>query len=62
MSRSKTGLKKKVSVTAKDTLANAIRIGDPVSYAKAVKAIIATDGIVEQATENELAEAAARRT
>jgi threonine synthase len=55
----KTGFKKKVKVTAEDTLANAIRIGDPVSYAKAVKAIAATDGIVEQATENELAEAAA---
>jgi threonine synthase len=55
----KTGFKKKVKVTAEDTLANAIRIGDPVSYAKAVKAIAETDGIVEQATENELAEAAA---
>ena len=49
----------KVSVTAQDTLANAIRIGDPVSYSKAVKAIQETNGVVEQATENELAEAAA---
>lgn len=49
----------KVAVTAQDTLANAIRIGDPVSYQKAVKAIQETDGVVEQATEQELAEAAA---
>ena len=55
----KNGFKEKISVTAQDTLANAIRIGDPVSYAKAEKAIIETDGIVEQATENELAAAAA---
>ena len=46
-------------MTAQDTLANAIRIGDPVSYAKAERAIVETDGIVEQATENELAAAAA---
>jgi threonine synthase len=56
----KNGFKEKVSVTAKDTLASAIRIGDPVSYAKATRAIIDTDGIVEQATENELAAAAAQ--
>lgn len=56
----KTGFKEKVSKTAGDTLASAIRIGDPVSYAKATKAIVETDGIVEQATENELAAAAAQ--
>lgn len=55
----KTGFKQQINVTAQDTLANAIRIGAPVSYAKAVKAIVETDGIVEQATENELAAAAA---
>ncbi|PHQ33793.1 threonine synthase [Rhodopirellula bahusiensis] len=55
----KNGFAEKVSVTAQDTLANAIRIGDPVSYAKAVKAVQETNGIVEQATENELAEASA---
>lgn len=53
------GFKSKVSVTASDTLANAIRIGDPVSYVKAVKAIEETDGIVEQASEDELAAASA---
>lgn len=55
----KIGFKEKVSVTAQKTLANAIRIGNPISYAKAIKAIQETDGIVEQATENELAAAAA---
>jgi threonine synthase len=55
----KNGFKEKISITAQDTLANAIRIGNPVSYEKAIKAITATDGIVEQATENELAAAAA---
>lgn len=49
----------KISVTAQDTLANAIRIGDPVSYQKAVTAINESNGVVEQATEDELAEAAA---
>ena len=55
----KTGFKERINVTAQDTLANAIRIGSPVSYEKAVKAIMETDGIVEQATENELAAASA---
>jgi threonine synthase len=50
----------KTSVTAGETLANAIRIGDPVSYEKAVKAVQETDGIVEQATEQELAAASAK--
>lgn len=55
-----TGFSHKVSVTAQDTLANAIRIGDPVSYQKAVVAIQESGGIVEQASEEELTEAAAR--
>ncbi len=49
----------KVSIQAKNTLASAIQIGDPVSYEKAVQALQATDGIVEQASEHELANAAA---
>lgn len=56
----KNGFSDKVSLTAGETLANAIRIGDPVSYEKAVRAIQATNGIVEQATEDELAAAAAK--
>ncbi|MGB3573331.1 MAG: threonine synthase [Phormidesmis sp.] len=55
----KAGFKEKINVTAQNTLANAIRIGNPVSYEKAVRAIVETDGIVEQATESELAAAAA---
>ena len=55
----KNDFKEKVSVTAGETLANAIRIGDPVSYDKAVAAVRATSGIVEQATETELAQASA---
>jgi threonine synthase len=56
----KNGFKDKVAVTAGETLANAIRIGDPVSYNKAVRAVQETNGVVEQATERELAEAAAQ--
>jgi threonine synthase len=48
-----------VRITADSTLATAIQIGDPVSYPKAVQAIQETNGIVEQATEDELANAAA---
>ncbi|MEM9217311.1 MAG: threonine synthase [Cyanobacteria bacterium P01_F01_bin.150] len=55
----KNGFQEKVSVTAQQTLANAIRIGDPVSYSKATTAVQETNGIVEQATEDELAAAAA---
>lgn len=49
----------KVVVRAQETLASAIRIGNPVSYVKAVDALRATDGLVEQASEHELANAAA---
>ncbi len=47
-------------VTAGETLASAIRIGNPVSFEKAVRALKAVDGTVRQATEAQLAEAAAR--
>jgi threonine synthase len=40
-------------VTA-ETVASAIRIGDPVSYDKAVAAIRATNGVVSQVTDDEL--------
>ncbi len=46
-------------ITAGATAASAIRIGNPVSYEKAVAALRAFDGVVEQATEDELADAAA---
>ncbi|MEM7130164.1 MAG: threonine synthase [Chloroflexota bacterium] len=54
----KVDFKEKKTMTAQETLATAIRIGDPVSYEKAVQAIQETNGIVEQATEHELAHAA----
>lgn len=47
-------------VTAKKTLASAIQIGNPVSFEKAVKVLNQFDGVVEQASEQELADAAAR--
>jgi threonine synthase len=47
------------AVTAGPTAASAIRIGAPVSYEKAVAALQAFDGVVEQASEDELAEACA---
>ncbi len=47
-------------LVAKPTLASAIQIGAPVSLPKAVRALAACRGVVEQATEEELANAAAR--
>jgi threonine synthase len=41
-------------------MASAIRIGNPVSIRKAINTLQQYDGIVEQATEDELANAAAR--
>jgi threonine synthase len=55
-----TGFKEFRPVKAKKTLASAIQIGNPVSYERAVKTLTAFDGIVEQVTEDELANAAAR--
>ncbi len=47
-------------VAAKKTLASAIQIGAPVSSKRALRALEALDGVVEQASEQELADAAAR--
>ncbi len=46
-------------VKAKKTLANAIQIGNPVSVNKAIRILKQFDGIVEQANEQELSDAAA---
>ncbi len=46
-------------VKAEKTLASAIQIGNPVSFQKAVRTLKQFDGIVEQASEEELADAAA---
>src|SRR5256886_3191015 len=46
-------------IQAQKTLASAIQIGNPVSFQKAVRTLKQFNGIVEQATEEELANAAA---
>ncbi len=46
-------------MTARPTLASAIQIGHPVSVRKAIRVLKELDGAVEQASEDELAEAAA---
>ncbi len=46
-------------IQAQKTLASAIQIGNPVSFEKAVRTLKQFNGIVEQASEEELAEAAA---
>jgi threonine synthase len=46
-------------VAAQPTLASAIQIGNPVSVKKAIRTLQRYDGIVEQATEEELADASA---
>ncbi len=51
------GFEKFDSVEARPTLASAIQIGHPVSYEKAIEVLLRFDGIVEQATEQELVDA-----
>jgi threonine synthase len=47
-------------VVAKETVASAIQIGNPVSGPRAMAALRAMNGVVEEATEQELADACAR--
>jgi threonine synthase len=47
-------------IHARPTLASAIQIGNPVSFEKAVQSLKRFDGLVEQATEDELSQAAAK--
>jgi threonine synthase len=56
----RTGFRELQPVVAQKTLASAIQIGNPVSYEKAVKVLQQFDGAVEQASEDELAEAVVR--
>jgi threonine synthase len=56
----KAGERKVEPVVAKRTVASAIQIGNPVSAPRAMIALEAMDGVVEQASENELCDAAAR--
>ncbi len=53
------GFTEKAVIPAQKTLASAIQIGDPVSYEKAMQAVQMTNGIVEEASEHELATASA---
>ncbi len=53
-----TGYKNFTPVQAEKTQASAIQIGNPISYAKAVHTLKKYNGIVEQASEEELANAA----
>nr|QKY14826.1 threonine synthase (THRC) [Polytomella parva] len=48
------------AVKAKTTFASAIQIGDPVSIDRAIMALQDSNGLVEEATEEELMDAAAR--
>lgn len=54
------GKKEVEAIVAKPTLASAIQIGNPVSAPRALRALEAMNGIVEQASEQELCDAAAR--
>ena len=56
----KSGFKKFKPIQAKKTLASAIQIGDPVSFKKAIRTLQEFEGIVEEATEQELATAVGR--
>jgi threonine synthase len=56
----KAGKKEVEAITAKPTQATAIQIGNPVSAPRAMVALEEMNGIVEQASEQELADAAAR--
>jgi threonine synthase len=55
-----TGFREFAPVAAQPTLASAIQIGNPVSRDRAIRALQKCDGVVEQAGEAELADAAAR--
>ncbi len=54
-----TGFEKYDPIEARPTLASAIQIGNPVSIHRAIEVLRRFDGVVEQASEQELADAAA---
>jgi threonine synthase len=56
----KAGFANYAPIKATRTAASAIQIGDPVSVQRAIRVLSATNGIVEQASEDELADAVAR--
>ncbi|MBC7052130.1 threonine synthase, partial [Salmonella enterica subsp. enterica serovar Enteritidis] len=54
------GAQEVTPVVAEPTQASAIRIGNPVSAPRAMAALRGMNGVVEEATESELADACAR--
>jgi threonine synthase len=56
----RSGFEKFAAMVPQSTLASAIQIGNPVSVHKAIRTLRKFDGVVEQASEAELADAAAR--
>lgn len=54
----KSGFKRKYEVKA-ETVASAIRIGNPVSFERAKKVILETKGVVEEVSDNEILDAKA---
>ncbi|HET9958196.1 MAG TPA: threonine synthase [Polyangiaceae bacterium] len=54
------GKRQVTPIQAKPTLATAIQIGNPVSAPRAIQALESMNGLVEQASEDELCEASAR--
>ena len=50
---------KKLKPMKPDTIASAIKIGNPVSWEKALRSIRETDGVVEQVTDNQILDAKA---
>ena len=56
----KNGFRQYQAVKAKQTLASAIQIGDPISFPRAKQALLDVGGVVEQASEEELVHAAAK--
>ena len=50
---------KKLEPIKPDTIASAIKIGNPVSWEKALRSIRETDGVVEQVTDNQILDAKA---
>ncbi len=55
----KSGLHELVRVDNPDTIASAIKIGNPVSWKKAIKAIKMTNGVVEKVSDNQILDAKA---
>jgi threonine synthase len=49
-----------VPVDGPETLATAIRIGNPVSWRKSLRGVVATNGIVEEVTDQEIMDAKAK--